>query len=109
MNPKRSTLVTRRQAILSITAISAGALLKPSSVFCSPVNDKLRFAVVGDWGTGDRDEAKTADRMFAHHQVAPCDFDISAGDNVYPHGSGRHFSRNFEQPFAPFLKDRIKF
>ena len=29
---------------------------------------------------------------------------ISAGDNVYPNGSGRYFGKHFEQPFADLLK-----
>jgi 3',5'-cyclic AMP phosphodiesterase CpdA len=109
MKKKESNLITRRQALLSIATISAGAFIKPSSVFCSPVKDKLRFAVVGDWGTGDRDAVATAAQMFAAHQRTPFDFIISAGDNVYPNGSGRYFARNFEQPFAALLKDQINF
>ncbi|HSB12254.1 MAG TPA: metallophosphoesterase [Blastocatellia bacterium] len=101
--------ITRREAILSIATISAGAFLKPSSIFCSPVKDKLRFAVIGDWGTGDRDQVGTARQMFLSHQRSPFDFVISAGDNVYPNGSGRYFDKHFERPFADLLKDRIKF
>src|SRR5262245_4026245 len=101
--------ITRREAILSLATISAGALIKPSSIFCSPVNDKIRFALIGDWGTGDRDEIGVAKQMFAAHQRTPFDFVISAGDNIYPNGSGRYFDRNFERPFANFLRDRVKF
>jgi len=101
--------ITRRQALLSIATISAGTLVKPSSVFCSPVDDKIRFALIGDWGTGDHDQAGTASQMFASHQRMPFDFVISAGDNVYPNGSGRYFAKHFEQPFAGLLKDRVNF
>lgn len=101
--------ITRRQALASIATISAGALIKPSSIFCSPVNDKIRFAVIGDWGTGDQHQIGVARQMVASHQRTPFDFVISAGDNIYPNGSGRYFSRNFEQPFANLLKDRVKF
>lgn len=101
--------ITRRQAIFSLATISAGALIKPSSILCSPVNDKIRFAVIGDWGTGDQHQIGIARQMFAAHQRTPFDFVISAGDNVYPNGSGRYFARSFEQPFASLLKDRLKF
>lgn len=101
--------ITRRQAILSIATISAGALIKPYSAFCSPVDGKIRFAVIGDWGTGDKHQIGIARQMFASHQRTPFDFVVSAGDNVYPNGSGRYFDRNFEQPFANLLKDRVKF
>ncbi|MEK6288670.1 MAG: metallophosphoesterase [Acidobacteriota bacterium] len=101
--------ITRRQAILSIATISAGALIKPSAAFCSPVDDKVRFAVIGDWGTGDKHQIGIARQMFASHQRTRFDFVISAGDNVYPNGSGKYFDRNFEQPFANLLKDRVNF
>jgi hypothetical protein len=109
LNQKKSNLITRRQAILSIGAISAGAFIRPSSIFCAPVKDKIRFAVIGDWGTGDRDCVGTARQMVAAHRRAPLDFVIAAGDNIYPNGSGRHFVKNFEQPFADMLKEQIKF
>ena len=101
--------ITRRQALLSIATISAGTLVKPSSVFCSPVDDKIRFALLGDWGTGDRHQIGIGRQMLAAHQRTPFDFVVSSGDNVYPNGSGRYFDKNFEQPFASLLKDRVKF
>jgi predicted MPP superfamily phosphohydrolase len=109
MSEKKSNLITRRQAIISLATISAGALIKPGSIFCSPVENKVRFAVIGDWGTGDHDGVGTAKQMFASHQRTPLDFVIAAGDNVYPNGSGRYFIKNFEQPFAPLIKDRVNF
>lgn len=109
MKEKNSRSITRRQAILSIAAISAGTLIKPVSSFCAPVKDKLRFAVVGDWGTGDQDCIGTARRMLGAHQNSQFDFVIAAGDNVYPNGSGRYFNSHFEQPFAGMIKDRVPF
>lgn len=106
---KKSNLITRRQAIISLATISAGAFIKPTSIFSSPVDNKVRFAVIGDWGTGDHDEVGTARQMLASHQRTPFDFVIAAGDNVYPNGSGRYFDKNFEQPFAQFIKDRVNF
>jgi predicted phosphodiesterase len=103
------SLLTRRQAIISLATISAGAFIKPSLIYSSPVQDKVRFAVIGDWGTGDTDEVGTAKQMFASHQRGSFDFVIAAGDNIYPNGSGRHFNQNFEQPFAGLIKDKVKF
>ena len=109
MSEKKSQLITRRQAIVSLATLSGVALLKPSSIFCSPVKDTLRFGVIGDFGTGDHDEIATAKQMLAAHQRTPFDFVIAAGDNIYPNGSGRYFGRNFEQPFDGLIADRVKF
>ena len=106
---KKSNLITRRQAIVSMATISAGALIKPSSIFCSPVKDKIRFAVIGDWGTGGHDQIGTAKQMFLSHQRTPLDFVITAGDNIYPNGSGRYFGKHFEEPFIDLLRDQVKF
>ena len=109
MKQSIGNLITRREALISLATISAGAFIKSSSIFCSPVKDKIRFAVIGDWGSGDSDQVNTAKQMFASHQRDSFDFIISAGDNIYPNGSGRYFDRNFEQPFSDLLKDRVKF
>lgn len=106
MTPKK---IDRRQAMLSIAAISTGAFIKPSSIVSSPVKDKVRFAVIGDWGTGDRDQAGIARQMLLTHQRSPFDFVVSSGDNIYPNGSGRYFSKHFEEPFGNLLKDRVNF
>ncbi|HEY7547167.1 MAG TPA: metallophosphoesterase [Blastocatellia bacterium] len=109
MKHSKGNLLTRRQALLSIATISAGTLIKPASIFCSPSKDKLRFAVVGDWGTGDSHQIATVNQMLATHQRAPFDFVLSAGDNIYPDGSGHLFGKKFEQPFASLIKERISF
>lgn len=109
MKQSKSKVITRRQAIVSIATISAGTLIHPTSIFCAPSKDRVRFAVIGDWGTGEQDQFSTAKQMFAHHRRAPFDFVLTAGDNIYPNGSGRLFGRNFEQPFADLIKDRISF
>jgi 3',5'-cyclic AMP phosphodiesterase CpdA len=101
--------ITRREAMLSIATISASALIKPSSIFCQPVKNKLRFAVIGDWGTGNSHQASIARQMFNSHESSPFDFVITAGDNIYPNGSGHYFGKHFESPFASLLKDRVNF
>jgi 3',5'-cyclic AMP phosphodiesterase CpdA len=101
--------ITRREAMLSIATISAAALIKPSTIFCQPAKNKLRFAVIGDWGTGDRHQLAIAREMVGYHQRSPLDFVITAGDNIYPNGSGRYFGKHFEAPFASLLKDGINF
>jgi predicted MPP superfamily phosphohydrolase len=101
--------INRREAVLSLATISAGALARPSSIFCSPAKDKLRFALIGDWGTGDDDQVRIARQMFSAHQQSPLDFVISVGDNIYPNGSGHYFGKHFEVPFASLLKDRVNF
>jgi predicted MPP superfamily phosphohydrolase len=102
--------ISRRRAIQSLATIAAGAFIRPVSVFgAEPAQDRIRFAVIGDWGTGDDDGYGVARQMFRSHSQTPLDFVIAAGDNIYPDGSGRRFQKNFEQPFAQLLSQRVGF
>ena len=110
MENKKARLISRRQAIASIATVTAGALIRPASIFsATPVKERLRFAVLGDWGTGEGDQFGLGRQMFAHHRRTAFDFVLGAGDNIYPNGNGRHFVKKFEEPFAGLLKDRVNF
>ena len=110
MDRKASALITRREAIASLATLATGALLKPASVFGSGSGDsKTRFAVVGDFGTGESDEFAVAAQMLAAHRKAALDLVLAVGDNIYPNGSARYFVKHFEEPFEGLLKERVKF
>ena len=109
MDSKKSSLVTRRQALKSIAAITAGTLIKPASLFASSPRSKTRFAVMGDFGTGGSDEFAIARKMAEMHRESPIEFVLAAGDNIYPNGAGHLFAKNFEQPFAELLREQVKF
>lgn len=110
MDRRTSALITRRQAVASLATLATGALLKPASVFASlPDDSKTRFAVVGDFGTGESDEFAIAARMLEAHRKAAFDLALAVGDNIYPNGSARYFVPNFEKPFEGLLQERVKF
>src|SRR5215813_13457213 len=102
--------MTRREALLSLATIAAGTAIKTNSGFAAqPAKSRLRFPLVGDWGTGDHDEVGIAKQMFEAHRQSAFDFAVAVGDNIYPNGSARYFTKHFEQPFAALLKERVSF
>jgi predicted phosphodiesterase len=110
MEGKTSSLLSRRQALKSIAAITAGSLIKPSTLLATAnARSKTRFAVMGDFGTGGSDEVAIARRMAELHRQSPIEFVLGAGDNIYPNGAGHLFEKNFEQPFAELLREPVKF
>lgn len=109
MTTKKPVLLTRRQAIVSLAAITAGALVRPASVLGVTPSSKTRFAVVGDFGTGGSDEVAIAAGMLDFHRKSALDLVVAVGDNIYPNGSGRYFNKHFEEPFSGLLKERVKF
>jgi 3',5'-cyclic AMP phosphodiesterase CpdA len=107
---KQNKKISRRQAIQSLAAIAAGSLVQPVSIFgAQPAQNKIRLAVIGDWGTGSDDADGIAKQMFNSHRRSPLDLVIAAGDNIYPDGDGRHFNKHFERPFASLIADRVHF
>jgi 3',5'-cyclic AMP phosphodiesterase CpdA len=103
-------LLSRRQALISLGAAAAGTLIRPVAVCgIAPVRNTLRFAVIGDWGTGNDDCSGIPTQMAAAHRTRPFEFVLTAGDNIYPDGSGRHFVKKFEQPYSALIRERLKF
>jgi hypothetical protein len=74
--------------------------LKPNSV---------RFAVIGDTGTGQAPQVEVAREMEAYRQVVGFSFVIMLGDNIYGGDSPKDFARKFEEPYKPLLDAGVKF
>ena len=69
----------------------------------------VRFAVIGDSGTGDREQYEVAQEMEAYREKVNFDFVIMLGDNIYGGHSPADFARKFEQPYKPLLDAGVKF
>jgi predicted phosphodiesterase len=76
---------------------------------------RVRFAVIGDSGTGDKPQHRIAQQMAAWHDRLPFDLVLMLGDNIYggPFGWGggdrKDFEKKFDQPYAPLLARGITF
>ncbi len=71
--------------------------------------NSVRFAAIGDMGTGDSPQLEVAQRMLEAHQQLPFDFVIALGDNIYGGSSPGDFEKKFELPYKPLLDAGIKF
>jgi hypothetical protein len=74
--------------------------LKPKSV---------RFAAIGDNGTGTKEQYDVAARMEQFHQRFPFEFVVMLGDNIYGGQTAADFKLKFEDPYKPLLDDGVKF
>jgi hypothetical protein len=96
----------RRRAfllLLSLVAAAAADLklpLKPKSV---------RFAVIGDSGTGEKPQYQVGQQLANFHDAFPFDFVIMLGDNMYGGESPADFKKKFEDPYKPLLDAGVKF
>ena len=75
-----------------------------------PMKDKsVRFAVIGDNGTGLPPQFEVAKEMIKDHGSFPFDFVIMMGDNIYGSQRPDDYKRKFEEPYQPLLDAGVKF
>jgi calcineurin-like phosphoesterase family protein len=93
-------------------ALVAAALVPPlaaQDLTLPNMTDSVKFAAMGDNGTGDRAEYDTANQMAAWHDRFPFDFVIMLGDNMYGSQKPADFVQKFERPYKPLLETGVQF
>jgi 3',5'-cyclic AMP phosphodiesterase CpdA len=71
--------------------------------------DSLKFAAIGDDGTGDKPQYEVAAVMSAWQRQFPFDTVIMLGDNMYGSQRPQDFVDKFENPYKPLLAAGVKF
>jgi hypothetical protein len=71
--------------------------------------DSVKFAVLGDFGTGSREQYDLAAVMKRVHDQYPFDMVILVGDNLYGSERPQDFKKKFEDPYKPLLDAGVKF
>jgi 3',5'-cyclic AMP phosphodiesterase CpdA len=71
--------------------------------------DSVKFAAIGDNGTGDRPQYEVAQQMTNAHASFAFDLVIMLGDNMYGGQQPDDFVKKFELPYAPLLKAGVTF
>ena len=83
----------------------------PPALSSSLLNDKdsVKFGVIGDTGTGGREQYDIAKLLADARARFGYDFVIMLGDNMYGRESPADFVRKFERPYKPILDAGVKF
>ena len=88
-------------------------LCLPSSVGAPAGTPLVRFAVIGDSGTGDEHQYRIAEQMVAWHDRLPYELVLMLGDNVYGAfwggGNQKDFEEKFDRPYAELLRRGVVF
>lgn len=71
--------------------------------------DSVKFAVLGDFGTGSRGQLQLAAEMARVRERFPFEFVLTVGDNIYGSERPQDFSQKFEIPYKPLLDNGVKF
>jgi len=103
---------------LLLAALVAPACQQPVEVLPPELRDlghlpifdtSIRFAVIGDTGTGNPPQYDIAERMVEAHETFPFEFVIMLGDNMYGLERPVDYERKFSQPYAKLLDEGVEF
>ena len=95
-------------AAAAVAAIVTTSLAQDSSYLPNRA-DSLKFAAIGDNGTGEQPQYDVATQMDRWHHMFPFDTVIMLGDNIYGPHEAADFDRKFAHPYKPLLDAGVKF
>jgi hypothetical protein len=94
----------------SVCLLLAAGLAASGAELRLPLKAKsVRFAIIGDSGTGDRIQSEVAQQMSACREKFPFEFILMLGDNIYGGKSPADYKRKFEDPYKALLDAGVKF
>jgi len=103
--PSKRKIVT---LVLLLTAVARGRFIAQSTALPNRP-DSVKFAAIGDNGTGDQPQYDIAQQMTSAHSRFRFDLVIMLGDNMYGGQKPSDFVKKFEQPYAALLAANVKF
>ena len=75
-----------------------------------PMKDgSVKFAVMGDTGSGTQLQRDVGAMMMKYHALFPFDFVLMMGDNLYGREAPQDFERKFAEPYKALLDQKVKF
>ena len=96
--------------ILSAFVLFLLSSLLPAQELRLPLQEgSLRFAVIGDAGTGKRAQYEVAEQLALFHRKSSFELVLMLGDNLYGREGPGDYKKKFELPYKPLLDADVKF
>lgn len=99
----------RRALLVACLLAIAGVLVQAVEIALPNRADSLKFAVIGDSGSGTTRQYQLAAQFSEAHRAYPFSFVLMLGDNIYGRETARDFERKFERPYKSVLEAGIPF
>jgi hypothetical protein len=119
MRPRHASLVVLSYVLALATwtgcadnGIAAGVAeqARPEPAVALPNKDgSFKFGILGDFGTGAKEQYDLADQMNKLHQRFKYELVVLVGDNLYGGERPQDFVNKFEKPYKPLLDAGVKF
>ena len=103
MNPRRFPKLLVPFVLIAASVLVAQEVTLPNAA------DSLKFAIIGDSGTGSSSQYAVAAKLIASRAKSPYEFVIMLGDNLYSGSDAKDFEKKFERPYKPLLDAGVKF
>jgi 3',5'-cyclic AMP phosphodiesterase CpdA len=88
----------------------AGVVTLPAQDIRLPVKDgSVKFAVIGDTGTGDSHQFDVAKQLMTYRAKFQFPLVVMMGDNLYSGDAPKDYQKLFEAPYKPLLDAGVKF
>jgi hypothetical protein len=104
MQSRYTIRVTATLWLLLASAATFAGQDKPPAVA-----ESLKFAVIGDSGTGSSSQYRVAEKLIAARATFPYEFVLMMGDNLYGSEGPSAYDKKFERPYKPLLDSGMKF
>jgi predicted MPP superfamily phosphohydrolase len=99
----------KRVGALLLLLVAGGWAAGASDLTLPNRATSLKFAAIGDNGTGEVPEYDVGRQMMAYHGRFPFELVIMLGDNLYGRQEARDFVAKFEEPYRPLLNAGVQF
>jgi predicted MPP superfamily phosphohydrolase len=99
----------RRVLVVALLLIAAAATTPAQDVRLPLKEGSLRFAVIGDTGTGDSHQRDVAKQLVTWRAKVPYGFALMMGDNLYGGDRPSDYQKEFEVPYKALLDAGVKF
>jgi predicted phosphodiesterase len=96
--------------IVALVLFLAGAAAPIAQDVALPnASDSLKFAIIGDSGTGSSAQYGVAKQLIAARSKFAYEFVLMMGDNLYSGSGEKDYQKKFEEPYKPLLDSGLKF
>jgi calcineurin-like phosphoesterase family protein len=102
-------LLALSSGVLAAQVQPAPSQTAPPEMRFAVKDNAVRWAVIGDNGTGQAPEQAVANQMQRYWTVAHFDFVTMDGDNIYGGHKASDFHNKFELPYKSLLDEGVKF
>jgi hypothetical protein len=100
---------TIKLTALLVSFLTASIIVAAQDLTLPRKPGSLKFAVIGDTGTGDSNQNRVAKVLARVRQGFPFEFVVMVGDNIYGADNPRDYEKKFTIPYKPILDAGIKF